>query len=108
MHPVQIEKLLRADTEAEIVEVVREYLSTWHPEELRDIPECCRPGKIRDAEDIGDCAYELTRARIASSGPETLLVEMETFFAHASTRLSKLDNALVHPDAESTSSDAQP
>lgn len=36
--------------------------------------------QVRDAEDVGDIAYELTKARIASSGPQQLLVEMEVFF----------------------------
>ncbi len=108
MHPVTPDLLNHARTEAEVVEMVRDYLSAWRPEELRDIPECCRPGKIRDAEDIGDCAFELTRARIASTGPESLLVEMETFFAHACARISRLDRggSRTDDDAEPTSESA--
>lgn len=74
-----------------MVELVRMYLSDWRPEELAEIPAHCRPGKVRDAEDVGDCAFELTKARIAASGPQALLVEMETFFAQACGKLSELE-----------------
>lgn len=91
MRTVRIENLLPVTSEEEVVELVRVYLGGWRPEELAEIPSCCRPGKIRDAEDVGDCAYELTKARIAANGPQTLLVEMETFFAQACSRLSELE-----------------
>lgn len=91
MRNVRIDNLLHVTSEDEVVELVRVYLGSWHPEELAEIPAQCRPGKVRDAEDIGDCAYELTKARIAASGPQALLVEMETFFAQACSRISELE-----------------
>ena len=91
MRNVRPENLLQALSEEEVVELVRVYLGSWRPEELAEIPATCRPGKVRDAEDVGDNAYELTRARIAASGPQALLIEMETFFAQACTRLSELE-----------------
>ena len=91
MRHVTLEKLLNATSEEEVVELVRVYLGGWRPEELADIPAASRPGKVRDAEDVGDCAYELTRARIAANGPQVLLIEMETFFAQACSRISALE-----------------
>ena len=85
------QKLQRAASEQEVVDLVRDYLSGWHPQDLREIPSQCRPGRIRDAEDIADRAYELTKARIASSDHHPLLTEMETLFAQACARLSRLD-----------------
>ena len=91
MRNVRPDKLLQVTTEEEVVELVRVYLGSWRPEELAEIPSHCRPGKVRDAEDVGDCAYELTKARIAANGPQSLLVEIETFFAQACARLSELE-----------------
>ncbi|HET7731748.1 MAG TPA: hypothetical protein VFK48_17120 [Usitatibacter sp.] len=93
MRAVSPDKLLQATTEEEVVELVRTFLAGWRPEELSEIPATCRPGKVRDAEDVGDLAYELTRARIAASGPQQLLKEMEVFFAQACARLSELEAA---------------
>ena len=93
MRPISHEKLLLAASEEEVVALVRLFLSGWHPEELSEIPASCRPGKVRDAEDVGDLAYELTRARIAANGEQRRLAEMETFFARACTRLSELEAA---------------
>jgi hypothetical protein len=93
MHAVSPTKLLQAATEEAVVELVRTFLAGWRPEELAEIPASCRPGKVRDAEDVGDLAYELTRARIAASGPQHLLKEMEVFFAQACSRLSELEAA---------------
>ena len=91
MRNVKPEKLLHVTSEEEVVELVRMYLGSWRPEDLAEIPVQCRPGKVRDAEDVGDCAYELTKARIAANGPQALLVEMETFFAQACSRISELE-----------------
>lgn len=92
-------KLAAAASEDDVGRVVRDYLASWHPEELSRIPEECRPGKVRDGEDIVDVAYRLTRARIAVADPPAELLHMETFFAHACSRLSGLDPALhAHED----------
>lgn len=93
MRLVSPDKLLHANSEEEVVDLVRSYLAGWRPEDLSEIPAGCRPGKIRDAEDVGDLAYELTRARIAASGPQPLLKDMEVFFAQACSRISELEAA---------------
>lgn len=97
MRPVSPEKLLHANTEEVVVELTRTFLAGWRPEELSEIPAGCRPGKVRDAEDVGDLAYELTRARIAASGPQHLLKEMEVFFAQACARISEIEAAQSRP-----------
>ena len=110
MRNVRLEKLLEVTSEEEVVELVRVYLGSWRPEELAEIPAHCRPGKVRDAEDVGDCAYELTKARIAANGPQQLLVEMETFFAQACARLSELEARVsrrTRSESSSSSSSSQ-
>ena len=85
-------KLAATTTEHEVVTAVLDYLSTWSPAELAQLPRNCRPNKrVRDAEDVADCAIELTNARVASNDPHPYLLEMEAFFAHACARLSSLD-----------------
>jgi 2-keto-4-pentenoate hydratase/2-oxohepta-3-ene-1,7-dioic acid hydratase in catechol pathway len=93
----------RAHTEAEVVIAVRDGLRDWSPAELAQLPPPCRPGKIRDAEDIANLAYTLTSTRIASNESNDLLVRLETLFAHACRRLSELENGA----SRGMSSDAQ-
>ena len=106
MRTISIRDLKKVRDEAELLSLVRDYLGDWLPEELAELPGACRPGKIRDAEDIGDLAFELTRQRMQGNGPQHLLVEMETFFAHAAARLSALDAAPGRKPREESSSDS--
>lgn len=90
---------LFAHTESELVAVIRECLRDWHPDDLAQLPEKCRPGKIRDGEDIADLAFTLTTTRIDSSQPNELLVSLETLFAQACQRLSQIESRV--PQRES-------
>ena len=85
--------LAATPSEQAVVNVAVRYLAEWKPSELAAIPATCRPGLVRDAEDIADAAYALTRGRIESSGSQPLLEEMEAFFAHACARISELEAA---------------
>lgn len=93
MRTFHLESLRAATSEQEVVRLAQDYLALWSPEELASIPRHCRPGHVRDAEDIADAAMELTRARIGSFEEESRLTEMETFFAQACVRLSQLEAA---------------
>ena len=74
-----------------VVNLASQYLAAWTPAELAAIPGCCRPGAVRDVEDLADIAYALTRARIESSAVNSRLDEMELFFAQACARVSELE-----------------
>lgn len=87
--------LREARSELAVVRLTRDYLAEWRPEELACVPEACRPAKIRDGEDIADCAFRLTRARMDAADPDPLFVEMETFFAMACGRISQLEGAVT-------------
>jgi hypothetical protein len=86
-----VRHLREAASELDVVRLTRDFLAEWRPEELARVPAACRPAKIRDAEDIADCAFRLTRGRMDASDPDPLLVEMETFFAMACGRISQLE-----------------
>ena len=92
MRTATIQQLHAAATEREVVNVVREYLVGWAPSELAMLPQECRPGRIRDTEDIADIALSLTRARISQTDPDPVLTDMEAFFAYACTHLSRLES----------------
>jgi hypothetical protein len=83
---------LLAETEGDIVLALRECLRDWPPSDLAQLPERCRPGKIRDGEDIADLAFTLTTTRIRSSEANDLLVRLETLFAHACQRLGQIES----------------
>ena len=76
-----------------MVAAIRECLRDWHPSELIQLPEKCRPGKIRDGEDIAELAFTLTKTRVDASEPDDVLVKLETLFAHACRRLGRIESA---------------
>lgn len=83
----------RARSATEVVAVARDFLSTWPPAELALLPAHCRPGKLRDDEDIESLhgtlveEYRVTR----STGPELeALQRMTSFVVRASIRLAEL------------------
>jgi hypothetical protein len=80
-----------AHDEREVVNVLRDALRHWEPEELARLPESCRPGKIRDGEDIANHAFILTTTRIESDESDEMLIQLETLFAHACRRISQVE-----------------
>lgn len=76
-----------------MIALVREYLSEWMPEELSHFPIDCRPGRLRDAEDLNEFAYQLARACVSFDvQPEDLLAveEMDTFIGQALRRTAEI------------------
>ena len=92
MRPQTWTPLQRALTEDEVLEAVREFAAAWHPEDLKLLPQGCRPGKIRDAEDICAMAVGLARAQFRGD-PEDhaamlALENMRAYFAEAAERIA--------------------
>jgi hypothetical protein len=82
-----------AETESELVSIVREYTATWGPDELSRLPAACRPGKISDGEDVSELAFRLAQAHLAFTGSlsdRLLLERLMGFFTHASARFATL------------------
>jgi hypothetical protein len=85
-----------AESEKDVLAAARDYLAMWTPLEISRIPEECRPGKIVASDDIGDIAFRISQAHLASSGPiadRLLLERMMSFFVHANARIAQLRNA---------------
>ena len=93
MRTITKEKLRSASSEDEVVEVVRDYLSDWLPEEIARFPTECRPRKVRDGEDLNLWAWDLARACVSFEiDPSHLLLveEMDGFVAEACRRLAEI------------------
>lgn len=85
-----------AATEDELVSVTRDYLACWSPEEIARLPVECRPGRVRDGEDIGRWAFELRSCHLArrvASEDEPLLLKMMLFVNEAAERLARVQGA---------------
>lgn len=80
-----------ATSAAEVVEVTRDFLATWTPEEFAALPEDCRPGKIVDGDDVADIAFTLVQRSCEDAHlSDERLQRMAGFFTHALQRLSQL------------------
>lgn len=85
--------LIRASGhEEEVLSLVRDHMARWSPEEIARLPEDCRPGRIRDAEDISQWAFLLASNHCAGYGRDDdgLLERMLELVTQAAIRLSEL------------------
>lgn len=85
-----------AANEEELVAATREYLACWSPEEIARLPAECRPGRVRDGNDMAQWAFELRSCQLARRvrpEDEALLLKMTLFVNEAVERLAKLKAA---------------
>lgn len=87
-----------AKSALEVVAIVRDYLATLTPHDIGLLPAACRPGKIRDEEDIETLhgvlveEYRITRA----TGEElSLLQQLTSMMVRASIRIAELREAVT-------------
>jgi hypothetical protein len=88
-----LQQLDRATTPEEVVAISRDYLSTWTPEELARLPRGCRPGRLREPEDIEElhaCSFDAYHATRASGAELTALQRLTSFIVQASQRIASL------------------
>ena len=86
-------QLDRAKTANEVVGVARDFLATWSPEDLALLPESCRPGRLRDEEDVEALHATLVEAyrQSRATGKELdALQRLTSFVVRASIRISEL------------------
>jgi hypothetical protein len=79
--------------EDEVLTLVRDHMARWAPEEIARLPQDCRPGRVRDADDISRWAFELASTHCAQGvGPEDepFLDRMLEFVTQAAIRLAEL------------------
>jgi hypothetical protein len=90
--------------EDEVLELVRDHMARWTPVEIGRLPEDCRPGRIRDAHDISQWAFNLASNHCAGSvsrEDEHLLDRMLEFVTQAAVRLAELKSAAAQASVAS-------
>jgi len=86
-------QLDRAKSANDVVNVARDFIATWSPEDLALLPESCRPGRLRDEEDIEALHATLVEAYRESraTGRELdALQRLTSFVVRASIRVSEV------------------
>ena len=86
-------QLDRAKSIPETLSVARDFLASWPPQDLALIPQSCRPGKLRDEQDIETlhaCLVETYRDSRATGKELDALQRLTSFVVRASIRLSEL------------------
>ena len=92
------QRLKSARTEAEVVDVARDFLATFSPYDLARLPEELRPGRLVDGNDVNDVAFTLVRHdHDDGRGTARSIHRLTTFFTNASVRLTEL--MMVNPGA---------
>lgn len=92
------QELSKATSAAEIVDVTRAYLATWSVEELERLPDACRPGRVKTADDIEMWADVLSGQSVRATlflDDERKLDRMASHFLIASVRLRQLADAFA-------------
>ncbi|HUQ29752.1 MAG TPA: hypothetical protein VM051_14245 [Usitatibacter sp.] len=84
------ERLDAAATEADVVDVARDYLATLTHDEHMYLPAELRPQKIVDANDITTYAFELVRHECQHDGGQRLVQRLANIMSRASIRLSQI------------------
>jgi hypothetical protein len=84
-------RLNSASTEAEVVDVVRDFMAQVSPYDLARLPEECRPRKMVDANDITSYAFAIVRHHCDDAdGTARVAHKLAAFFTSASIRLSHI------------------
>jgi hypothetical protein len=86
-------QLDRAKTAGDAVAVARDFMATWSPDELALLPASCRPGRLRDEEDIEALhatLVETYRDSRATGRELDALQRLTSFVVRASIRLAEL------------------
>jgi hypothetical protein len=90
-----------ANSPEQVVAVTRDYLATWTPDELGLMPAQCRPGRVKDAQDIEELHVNLVeeygRNRLSGDALASLQ-RMTSFIVRASVRIAQLRNDDDIPD----------
>jgi hypothetical protein len=89
--PTWQERLAGCHTEGEVLESARDFLAQFSPCEIAQLPEACRPPRLKDANDISEYAFTLVRHHCDNGVPPDYAVHrLVVFFSNATVRLSKI------------------
>ena|SRR5258708_7902652 len=80
----------------EVVGILRDYLANWTPEEVALLPVSCRPGRLRDEQDVEllhACLVEAYRDTRDSGDALRALQDMTGIVVRASIRIAELEGS---------------
>jgi hypothetical protein len=94
-----IARLQGAQSDEAIVEIVGEYLATWTPSEIGEIPKASWPGEGRSKPELLNAAVQVKVDELrAEEGPaQAMLQELGAVLAAASTRFGQLSGPFRAP-----------
>jgi len=84
------QRLDLSESEAEVIELAREYVAQLEHWEIVVLPEQLRPRKIVDALDVSSYALELVRFDCEDDACAPLVHKLAAFFSRCSMQLSQL------------------
>jgi hypothetical protein len=85
------DRLEESLSEAEIVDIARDFVAGFTPAEMNRLPQECRPGKFFEANDVTAYAFTLVRHECGDDAATAELVhKLAHFFSNASIRLSQV------------------
>jgi hypothetical protein len=82
------DQLAETTTPEDVARVARDFLATWTPQEIAQLPRSCRPGSLKFPEEVVDYAFTLVRANVDEQSENAAITRMATFFAEASWRVA--------------------
>ena len=83
--------LAAAQTPAEVIGVVRDFIALWTPEEIAALPGACRlPGKFLEPEDVVLYTYTLVEHQLKAEREDPGVFRMSSFFSEATRRVTQL------------------
>lgn len=92
-----------AMSEAEVIEVARDYLASLDPFEVDRLPDPCKPRKLFEADDIASYAFDLMSCDCPAASL-AVVNRVAAFFAHANGRLACLLAKTNDPESERSES----
>jgi hypothetical protein len=83
-------RLDAARTVQDVLDIARDFIASFSPEEVQALPERCQlPTKLFE-EDVCAYAYELMRTEVTANAADDALHKLAPFFSHACGQLALL------------------
>ncbi|MEO7743502.1 MAG: hypothetical protein ABIR98_11245 [Usitatibacter sp.] len=88
-----LQQLDASESPSQVVAITRDYLATWSPDEIAQLPMRCRPGRVKDEHDIAQLhvclVEEYGRDRLAGDALSALQ-RITSFIVRASVRIAQI------------------
>jgi hypothetical protein len=87
-----IKRIEVATSQAEVVELVRQYIESRDPRDIAALPADCQPDRYQTAAEIAECAYRLA-AYHGHDDNARVIQRIGSVMSRASVRLAELARA---------------